>query len=77
MKKLLKKEILCVYHYIDGKRIDGFPSYLRGNVTYLRGNVTGLRGNVTGLRGNVDECCLSHKDRLNGVDITELIMECA
>ena len=70
MKKLLKKEILCVYHYIDGKRIDGFPSYLRGNVTYLRGNVTGLRGNV-------DECCLSHEDRLNGVDITELIMECA
>ena len=53
MKKMLKKKVVCVYHYIDGERIAGCPSGLRGDVSGLRGNVSGLRGDVSGLRGDV------------------------
>ena len=43
-----------LYHFFDGKRGEGAPSNLTGDVTDLWGNATGLHGDVTGLRGNVD-----------------------
>ena len=42
-----------LYHFVDGVRIAGAPSGLRGDVSGLRGNVSGLRGNVSDLWGNV------------------------
>ena len=88
MKRMLES-IPCegVYHYVDGKRVAGLPSWLSGNVTGLSGNVTGLRGNVTelsgnvtGLRGdvtelsgNVDECEITGKERKKGIDIKSLV----
>ena len=89
MKKMLKKKVVCVYHYIDGERIAGCPSGLRGDVSGLRGNVSGLRGDVSGLRGDVsglrgdvsglsgdvDSCCISEEERQNGIDVSTLVGE--
>ena len=87
MKKMLKKDVVCVYHYIDGKRIDSCPSYLRGDVsglsryvtglsgdtTDMRGNVSGLSRYATGLSGDVEECWISEDERKNGMDISMLV----
>ena len=82
MKKMLKKKVVCVYHYIDGERIAGCPSGLRGdvsgligNVSGLRGDVSGLRGDVSGLSGDVDSCCISEEERQNGIDVSTLVGE--
>ena len=75
MKKMLKKKVVCVYHYIDGERIAGCPSGLRGDVSGLRGNVSGLRGDVSGLSGDVDSCCISEEERQNGIDVSTLVGE--
>ena len=61
MKKMLKKKVVCVYHYIDGERIAGCPS--------------GLRGDVSGLSGDVDSCCISEEERQNGIDVSTLVGE--
>jgi len=57
-------------------------SGMSGNVTGLRGDVTGLRGkissglsgDVSGLSGDVDECEITDDERVNGIDISELII---
>ena len=86
---MLKKKVVCVYHYIDGERIAGCPSGLRGDVSGLIGNVSGLRGDVSGLRGDVsglrgdvsglsgdvDSCCISEEERQNGIDVSTLVGE--
>ena len=41
----------------------------------LTGDTENLRGDVTGLRGNVDECGLTRAERVQGVRITDLILE--
>lgn len=68
MKKLLvKKEAVCVYHFVKGKRVAGpHPD--------LRGNVSGLSGDVTGLHGNVDDCCISDEEREAGVRVSALVI---
>jgi ribosomal protein L21E len=53
MKKMLRFEKNETWYFVDGKRIFGLPSGLRGDVSGLTGDVSGLTGNVTGLRGNV------------------------
>ena len=77
------------FHFVDGNRIAGAPSDLRGDVTNLQGNmtgwwgdatglqgnVTGLWGNVTGLQGNVDDCEISDDERKNSVEISSLILK--
>jgi hypothetical protein len=90
MKKALKKiSTTTCYYFVDGKRVDGAPTGLRGNVSYLRGNVSGLRGNVTGLSGdvsdlsgnvsdlsgNVDDCGITDDERESGVNVSDLIGE--
>jgi len=88
LQKLNKQKCSCWY-FVEGNKLFGIHSDLRGNVTGLsgdvtglsgyvnglRGDVTGLRGEVTGLRGNVNECKLSDNDRDAGIDIQKLVME--
>jgi len=73
MKKALKRTANKCWHFIDGKKIDGAPLGLSGDVTGLSGNVNGLSGNVSGLSGDVDECGLSDEERAKGVEVTTLI----
>ena len=90
MKKALKNtKITGLYHFVDGVRIAGAPSGLKGYVSGLEGDVTGLKGyvsglegdvtglkgDVTGLKGDVDECGLSDEERESGVDVSTLISE--
>ena len=88
LQKLNKQKCSCWY-FVEGNKLFGIHSDLRGNVNGLRGDVTGLRGEVTGLRGNVtglsgdvtglsgnvNECKLSDNDRDAGIDIQKLVME--
>ena len=80
MKKMLKRAENEVYHYENGKRIEGvhgaitgYMSGIYGDVFGIYGDVTGLKGDVTGLTGNIDGCELTEDDRKQGIDITELI----
>jgi len=52
LQKLNKQKCSCWY-FVEGNKLFGIHSDLRGNVTGLSGYVTGLSGDVTGLRGNV------------------------
>jgi len=66
----------------DCTNISGNCGYLRGNCSLLVGDCTGLRGdctgifgNCTGIDGNFDECELTPGDRVEGIDIKQLIRE--
>ena len=67
LQKLNKQKCSCWY-FVEGNKLFGIHSDLRGNVT-------GLSGDVNGLRGNVNECKLSDNDRDAGIDIQKLVME--
>ena len=67
-KKLRKVVDKGLYHFVDGVRIAGAPSGLRGDVS-------GLWGDVSGLRGDVDDCGLTKEERDEGVDVQDLIAE--
>ena len=60
-KKLRKSAGNGLHHFVDGVRIAGAPS--------------GLRGDVDDLRGDVDECGLTKEERDEGVDVQDLIAE--
>ena len=53
--------------------IIGNVSGIRGNVSGIRGDVSGISGNVSGISGNVSDCEISSEERLNGVNINDLI----
>ena len=88
MKKALTRntEKKCWY-FVNGKKIDGVPSDLRGdvsdlrgdvsdlwgNVSDLRGDVSDLLGDVSGLRGDVGECEITDEERKGGVNVSNLI----
>ena len=81
-KKLRKVVDKGLYHFVDGVRIAGAPSGLRGDVSGLWGDVSGLRGDVSGLWGDVsglwgdvDDCGLTKEERDEGVDVQDLIAE--
>ena len=73
MKKALRKSASKLTG--DTENLIGDTSYLRGYVSGLSGDVTGLIGDVTGLSGDVDECGLTRVERVQGVRITDLILE--
>ena len=50
-KPMLTRETL--YHYVDGKMVDGPPSDLTGDTSDLTGDTSDLTGDVSGLSGNV------------------------
>ena len=72
IKALTKTEKKC-WHFVDGKRIDGVPSCLSGDVSGLRGDVSDLSGDVSGLSGDVDDCKITEGERKAGIKITDLI----
>lgn len=87
MKKALKKIENSTWYSKNGKRVNGVPSDITGNLTGITGNLTGIRGDLTnirgdltgitgdltGIRGDVADCELTDEDRKRGINITELI----
>ena len=85
-KALTKTTKKKCWYFVDGKKIDGVPSGLRGDVSGLSGDVSDLRGDVSGLRGDVsglrgyvsdlsgyvDECEITDEERKAGIDISDL-----
>ena len=55
LEKKLTRVKTNVYFYKDGKRIEGFPPCVSGNLSNVSGNLTGVRGNLTGVRGDLSE----------------------
>ena len=67
MEKKLTRVKTNVYFYKDGKKNEGFPAYVwgdlsnvwgdltgvSGDLTCVRGDLTGVRGNLAGVRGNL------------------------
>ena len=53
MKAVLSLVKTELYHYVNGKRVEGVPTGLLGDVSGLLGDVSDLRGDVSGLRGDV------------------------
>ena len=66
MKQALTRTKREVFHFVDGQKIAGCP-------TGLRGDVTGLWGDVSGLWGDVDYCEITDDDRKAGISVSTLI----
>ena len=87
MERKLTRVQTRIYHYVNGKRVDGAHDRISGNVSDIWGNVTGIRGDVTGIRGDVTRisgdvsgisgdlgaCNITDEDRKCGISISELI----
>ena len=87
MIKALKKE-KTIWHYVDGKRVEGAHSDVYGNLSDVRGNLSDVRGDLSGVHGDlsgvrgdlsdvygdIDDCKLTDKEIQNGVDIEDLII---
>ena len=39
----------------------------------ISGDVTGIRGDASGIIGDVDKCDISDEERINGINIDDLI----
>lgn len=68
MKKALKRIVSSIWYYKDGKRIEGIP----GNIS---GNLTGISGDLTDISGNLDDCKLTKADREKGIRVKDLVAE--
>ena len=66
MEKKLTRVKTNVYFYKDGKRIEGFPPCVSGDLTNVRGDLTGVWGDLS-------DCAITAEDRAAGVDINDLI----
>ena len=66
MEKKLTRIKTNVYFYKNGKRIEGFPPCVSGNLT-------GVRGNLSGVQGDLSDCAITDEERAAGVDINDLI----
>lgn len=80
MKRKLIKEQQELYHYVDGKRIEGPNknmsgdcSWLYGNCSRLNGDCSWLYGDCSRLVGDLDECEITEEDRSRGIKISQLI----
>ena len=80
MKKALTRKESTIYHYKDGKRIEGAPEGVTGNLTGITGNLFGItgdlfgiRGDLTGIRGDLDDCDITPEERERGISIEDLI----
>ena len=72
MKKALNRKEPEIINMPSGIR--GNISNITGNVSGIWGNVTGIKGNVTDITGNIDDCELTTEERIQGVDINDLIL---
>ena len=66
MEKKLTRVKTNVYFYENGKKIEGFPPHVRGDLT-------GVRGNLSGVQGDLSDCAITDEERAAGVDINDLI----
>ena len=73
MEKKLTRVKTNVYFYKNGKRIEGFPPCVSGNLSNVSGDLTGVSGNLTDVRGDLSDCAITAEDRAAGVDINDLI----
>ena len=53
MEKKLTRVKTDVYFVKDGKKIEGFPPRVSGNLTGVWGDLTGVRGDLTGVWGSL------------------------
>ena len=79
MKKALTKT-QSLYYVVNGLRVEGPHSDLRGdcsglsgNCSDLSGNCSGLGGDCSGLGGDLDECEITEEERATGIDVEELV----
>ena len=49
------------------------PSKLIGMHDDISGDVTGIYGDASGIKGDVDICDISDEERINGINIDDLI----
>ena len=61
MKKALTRINSEKFYFVDGKKIQGTPERVRGN--------------LSGVRGDIDDCELTDEDRKNGINIENLVAE--
>ena len=73
MEKKLTRVKTNVYFYKNGKRIEGSPAYVWGDLSNVWGDLTDVRGNLTDVRGYLSDCAITDEDRAAGVDINDLI----
>ena len=87
MKKMLKEKKKKLYYLSITKEylgknpiLEGDSSELYGNCSKLKGNCSGLSGNCSGIKGdcsefegNLNACKLTEEDRVEGIDITNLV----
>ena len=66
MEKKLTRVKMNVFFYENGKKIEGFPPHVWGNLTKVRGSLTNVRGDLS-------DCAITDEDRAAGVDINDLI----
>ena len=57
----------------DVSWLSGDVSGISGNVSGIWGDVSGLVGNVSGIVGDVNDCAISPQERVQGVNIADLI----
>ena len=67
MKKALKKIVKKIWHYKDGKLMEGAP-------TNITGDLYGIRGDLTGISGDLDDCEITQEDRKIGIKIEDLVL---
>ena len=53
MEKKLTRFKTDVYFYKNGKKIEGFPPCVRGDLTDVRGDLTNVSGDLSGLSGDL------------------------
>jgi len=53
MKRVLQRTVQPIYQFRKGKKIQGPPSGVRGDLSEVFGNLTGVNGNLTGVRGDM------------------------
>ena len=75
MKNMLTMKQDCLYHYVEGTRVEGPNSRMLGDTSGLCGNCTGVFGECTNITGNLDTCDITEEDRKDGVFITDLVQQ--
>ena len=68
MKKALTRKNLEKFYFVDGKKIQGTPERVWGDLS-------GVRGDLSGVWGDIDDCELTDEDRKNGINIENLVAE--
>ena len=66
MLKKLTRSQSSIYHYIDGKRTEGAPSTVRGDLS-------GISGDLSEISGDINDCEITDEDRKKGISVSDLI----